>query len=92
MTQQVTLVGNMFSVRKDEDQSGEEGPWLAATDYPGHELGQDKTIVVGKRLLVGSVLGPYILLSTVQEILEVNEEKTVCRIRTRNSVYTIKSF
>lgn len=93
MTQKVTLKGTRFSARRESDQMGEEGTFLVATDdLYSASVGEANTIVVGKRLLVGSASGRYILLSTVQEVLEVNEEKTLCRIRTRNSVYTIKSF
>lgn len=83
------LNGVRFSARRELDQGGEDG-YITATDDPYTDAGEVNTIVVGKRLRIGSISGRFLLLSTVQEILEVNEQKTECRIRTRNSVYTIK--
>lgn len=52
-------------------------------------VGKPRQIQVGKRQFCGN-LNTWIVTSQVIEILEVNKEKTFCRFKTLNSIYTVE--
>ena len=90
-----------YALRRDRDGAGDSGPLLMSHLYNPEtkkiEHFQNE-IVVGCSIECGSITGrsysaqDYWLTTPVTEILEVNEDKSVVKFKTGNSIYTVKSF
>lgn len=91
-----------YSLVRESDGAGDSGPRLIPTKWNGRFWegdGKNGTIEIGKGLECGSITArsysaqDFWACTEVQEILEVNEDKTEVKVRTRSgSIYTVKSF
>ena len=103
---EVRLTPGKYSLYREEDRAGDSGmSWLVYDQEKSVAEGTYSwipdsagLIKVGYGIRVGShyarsyTAQDWWQCSAVTEILEINEEKTMVRFRTRSSVYVAKSF
>ena len=99
--ERVKMAPGKYALRREQDGAGDAGPLLISHLYNAEA---DKSehfqneIVMGCSVECGSISGrsysaqDFWLTTPVTEILEVNEDQSVVRFKTGNSVYTVKSF
>ena len=100
---EIRLDGIKGRLTRERDGAGDAGYFYAfdieESEDGVREINQENgKIVVGKHVFCGAIFASmfgadtYWMTTKVSEILEVNEDKTFCRFKTGNSIYSLKVF
>lgn len=90
----IKLKGNAFRLRRELDQMGDESRALKTIDpTTGATIGELNEVHIGGRLLIGVPNATrWWLTSIVTEFLEVSDDLTYLRFKTKNSIYTLRAY
>ncbi len=95
----IKIKGSRFSVSRESDGAGDSGPMLVPFDrVTWKEIGENGTIEIGKSIRCGSVHArtmqaqDYWTTTDVCEVLERADDDSWVKVKTANSVYTIRGF
>jgi hypothetical protein len=99
MTDKVTMKPGRYAMSRVGDGAGDSGGMLISIDPATQQTsGENGDIVKGCCIRCGSHFArtmqwqDYWTTTPVVEILEVNEDNSVVKFKTGNSVYEVKSF
>lgn len=89
--------GGRYSLTRESDGFGDSGPMLNCLDLHGNIVSTGE-IKIGHMVQCGSAWArsyadqDWVRTSVITEILEVNRTRTEVKVKTVNSIYTIKVF